>query len=185
MTKPERRRVKDIRDCQRHLANDLFLALRTAERSGWPMRTSGTGWLGFRTLGGHSTRVEPDAEFLKTLSFSEPRLGCPPHAMFMPREAYEAFHHELSHIEAAVWDNLVKHRATRAIWHFKTHSEAGGGRHFIGRNPEVNERTAELSLRLLERAEVIQIASAAAREIEEARKTAEEKIREALSAANS
>ena len=183
MTQTKRKRVENLVNCNRHLSNDLFLALRRCERSGWPMRISGMGWLGFRTLGGHSTQAEPDAEFLKTLSLSEPRLGCPPHALFMPRDHYESFHYELSRAEAAVWDDLVLHRATRAVWHFKTQSEARGGGYYMARNPEVDERSAELSLRLLERAEVVLISSEAAREIEEARKTAEEKIKEALSAA--
>ncbi len=143
------------------------------------------GWLGFRTLGGHAglEQTPPDAEFLKTLSLSEPRLGCPPHAIFMPRDHYESFHYELSREEAAVWDDLVLHRATRAVWHFKVHSETRGGGYYMARNPEVDERTAELSLRLLGRAEVVRVSSTAAREIEEARKSAEEKIKEAVSAA--
>jgi hypothetical protein len=181
----QRRRVKDNRDCNRHLANDLFLALRRAERSGWPMRTSGTGWLGFRTLGGHSVQTEPDAEFLKALSFSEPRLSCPPHAIFMPRDQYESFLLELSMSERLVWDDVVLHRAVRAIWHLNRYSEARGGGFYMQRNPEIDERIAAFSLVLLERAEVVEINSLAAKEIEEARKTAEEKIKEALSAANS
>ena len=144
------------------------------------------GWLGFRTLGGHAglEQTPPEAEFLKTLSFSEPRLGCPPHAIFMPRDHYENFHFELSREEAAVWDDLVLHRATRAVWHMNRHSEARGGGFYMQRNPEVDERTAELSLRLLERAEVVRVSSTAAREIEEARKSAEERIKAALSAAS-
>lgn len=173
-------------NCKRHLSNDLFLALRRCERSGWPMRTSGMGWLGFRTVGGHAAlnQTAPDAEFLKTLSFSEPRLGCPPHALFMPRDHYESFHYELSRAEAAVWDDLVLHRATRAVWHMNRYSEARGAEFYMQRNPEVDERTAELSLKLLERAEVVQVSSQAAKEIEEVRKSTEDRIKEALSAAS-